>query len=268
MQVDLLDRAAVAGALQAVNPRAVYHLAGSAHVAQSWDDTYGTLQGNVLATHYLFEGLRVISDKPRVIVACSAYVYAPQSRPIREDDELKPASPYATSKLAVEMLAARAWRDDGLPVIVARAFNHIGPRQAPSFVAPSIARQIALIEAGRLEPVLTLGNLQPKRDLTDVRDTVLAYAALLERGSPGQPYNVCSGRGIAVGELVEALVSRARTHVRVEQDPARFRAHDPPLLVGDRGRITLETGWTPRIPFDQTVDDLLHYWRAHIQTVT
>jgi GDP-4-dehydro-6-deoxy-D-mannose reductase len=166
------------------------------------------------------------------------------------------------------MLATRAWRDDGIPVIVARAFNHIGPRQAPSFVAPSIARQIALIEAGRLEPVLTLGNLEPKRDLTDVRDTVLAYAALLDRASPGQPYNVCSGRGIAVSELVEALVSRARTHVRVEQDPARFRAHDPPLLVGDRRRITADTGWTPRIPFEQTVDDLLHYWRAHIQTVT
>ena len=134
-------------------------------------------------------------------------------------------------------------------------------------MAPSIARQIALIEAGRMEPVLTLGNLEPKRDLTDVRDTVRAYTALLDSGVPGQPYNVCSGRGIAVGQLVDALVTRARTHVRIEQDPARFRANDPPLLVGDRGRITAETGWTPRIPFEQTIDDLLHYWRTHIQTV-
>jgi GDP-4-dehydro-6-deoxy-D-mannose reductase len=267
MRVDLLDRSAVTQALADVKPQAVYHLAGSAHVAQSWRDIHGTFEGNVLATHHLFEGLRRLTDKPRVLVACSGHVYAPQPRPIREDDEVKPASPYATSKLAAEMLAGQAWREDGIPVIIARAFNHIGPRQNPSFVAPSIARQIALIEAGRLEPVLTMGNLEAKRDLTDVRDTVLAYAALLNRGEPGQPYNVCSGRGIAVGELVHAFVTRARKQVRIEQDPARFRPNDPPLLVGDRGRITAETGWAPRIPFEQTVDDLLHYWRAQVQTV-
>jgi GDP-4-dehydro-6-deoxy-D-mannose reductase len=267
MRINLLDRSAVAQALEDVNPLGVYHLAGSAHVAQSWRDIQGTFEGNVLAMHHLFEGLRRLTDKPRVLVACSGHVYAPQPRPLREDDEVKPASPYATSKLAAEMLAERAWRDDGIPVIIARAFNHIGPRQDPSFVAPSIARQIALIEAGRLEPVLTVGNLEPKRDLTDVRDTVLAYAALLSRGEPGQRYNVCSGRAIGVGELVHALVTRARTHVRIEQDPARFRPNDPPLLVGDRSRITAETGWAPRIPFEQTVDDLLHYWRAQIQTV-
>jgi GDP-4-dehydro-6-deoxy-D-mannose reductase len=267
MRVDLLDRPAVAQALEEVNPQAVYHLAGSAHVAQSWRDIHGTFEGNVLATHHLLEGLRRLTEKPRVLVACSGHVYAPQPRPIREDDEVKPASPYATSKLAAEMLAEQAWREDRIPVIIARAFNHIGPRQNPSFVAPSIARQIALIEAGRLEPVLAMGNLEAKRDLTDVRDTVLAYAALVNHGEPGQLYNVCSGRAVAVGELVHAFVTRARKQVRIEQDPARFRPHDPPLLVGDRGRITAKTGWIPRIPFEQTVEDLLHYWRAQVQTV-
>lgn len=268
MRIDLLDRSAVARALAEVSPAAVYHLAGSAHVAQSWRDTRGTFEGNVLATHHLFEGLRRLADKPRVLVACSAHVYAPQPRPIREDDELRPASPYATSKLAVEMLAARVWREDGIPAIIARAFNHIGPRQDPSFVAASIARQIALIEAGRLEPVLTMGNLEPKRDLMDVRDTVRAYAALLDRGEPGQPYNVSSGHGIAVGELVHALITRARREVRIEQDPTRFRPNDPPLLVGDHSRLTAATGWTPRIPFDQTADDLLEYWRTHVDAVS
>jgi GDP-4-dehydro-6-deoxy-D-mannose reductase len=268
MRVDLLDRSTVARALADVAPRAVYHLAGSAHVAESWRDTRGTFEGNVLATHHLFEGLRGLDDKPRVLVACSAHVYAPQPRPIREDDEVRPASPYATSKLAVEMLAQRVWEEDGIPAIIARAFNHIGPRQNPSFVAASIARQIALIEAGRLAPVLAMGNLEPKRDLMDVRDTVLAYAALLDRGEPGQPYNVCSGHGIGVGELVHALIARARSNVRIEQDPARFRLNDPPLLVGDHSRLTAATGWAPHIPFDQTVDDLLEYWRTHVHAVS
>ncbi len=252
---------AVARALEEVDAAAVYHLAGSAHVAQSWHDTFGTFQGNVLATHHLFEGLRGNQARPRVLVACSAYVYAPQPRPIRENDEVRPASPYATSKLAVEMLAERAWQEDGIPVIIARAFNHIGPRQDPSFVAASIARQIALIEAGRFEPVLTLGNLEPKRDLTDVRDTVRAYTALLDRGEPGQPYNVCSGRAIAVGELVtrwslargnKCASSRIRS-LSAKRSSAPGRRPQPHHR-GDR----LDS----RIPFEQTVHDLLHYWRA------
>jgi GDP-4-dehydro-6-deoxy-D-mannose reductase len=266
MDIDLLDRASVAAALGEIEPAAVYHLAGAAHVAQSWQYIRETYEGNVLATHHLFEGLRAHGLTPRVLVACSAHVYAPQPRPLREDDELKPGSPYATSKLATEMLATRAWTDDGLPTLIARAFNHVGPRQDPSYVAPSIARQIALIESGRSDPVLTLGNLAPRRDLTDVRDTVRAYVAMMERARPGVPYNVASGRAIAVRELVDAFVARARHEVKVVQDEARFRPNDVPLLVGDHSRLTAETGWEPQIPFDQTVDDLLEYWRHRIKT--
>jgi GDP-4-dehydro-6-deoxy-D-mannose reductase len=266
MDVDLLDRARVADALGAIKPSAIYHLAGAAHVAQSWQYIRETYEGNVLATHHLFEGLRAHALTPRVLVACSAHVYAPQSRPLREDDQLKPGSPYATSKLATEMLTVRAWTDDGLPTLIARAFNHVGPRQDPSYVAPSIARQIALIESGRTAPVLTMGNLEPRRDLTDVRDTVRAYAAMMERARPGVPYNVGSGRAIAVRELVDAFVARARREVKVVQDEARFRPNDVPLLVGDRSRLTSETGWEPQIPFEKTVHDLLDYWRHRIKT--
>jgi len=266
MDVELLDRAAVTRAVADVQPSAVYHMAGSAHVAQSWQYVRETYEGNVLATHYLFDALRRLDRRPRVLLPCSAHVYAPQPRPIREDDELKPASPYATSKLATEMLAEHAWTEDHVPAIVARAFNHVGPRQDPSYVAPRIARQIALIEQGRLEPVLTMGSLDPKRDVTDVRDTVRAYAAMMSRAAPAVPYNVSSGRAVSVGDLVRAFTERARREVKVVQDPARFRPNDPPLLVGDHSRLTADTGWEPRIPLEQTVADLLEYWRARVET--
>ena len=262
--IEMLDREAVERSIRDIAPSAVYHLAGAAHVGQSWQHTFDTYQVNVLATHRLLDALRRAALRPRVLIAGSATIYQPQDRPIREDDALSATSPYATSKLAQEMLARHAWEDDGVPTLLARSFNHVGPRQAPSFVASGIARQIALIEAGRKEPVLTLGNLTPKRDLTDVRDTVRAYAAMMARAQPGRPYNVCSGYGLAIGELVNTFTSRARCAVRVAQDPSLFRPNDPPLLVGDHTRLTADTEWAPTIPFDQTVDDLLDYWRGWV----
>ena len=260
--VELLDRAAVERSIAEIAPGAIYHLAGAAHVGQSWQYTFDTYRTNVLATHRLLDAVRLANLKPRVLVAGSATIYQPQDRPIREDDAIAATSPYATSKFAQEMLARRAWEDDGVPTLLARSFNHIGPRQAPTFVAARIARQIALIEAGREEPVLTLGNLEPKRDLSDVRDTVRAYVAMMERGTPGRPYNVCSGRGLAIGDLVNTLRARARCNVQVAQDRSLFRPNDPPLLVGDHSRLTADTGWTPQVPFEQTIDDLLGYWRS------
>ncbi|MGE3274660.1 MAG: GDP-mannose 4,6-dehydratase [Vicinamibacterales bacterium] len=266
MAVELLDRAQVVRALEVVAPAAVYHLAGSAHVGQSWTDTLGTYEGNVRATHNLFEALRTVGLRPRVLVSGSATIYAPQDHPLTEADPLRPGSPYATSKLAQEMLAQRAVEEEGIPVLIARAFNHIGPRQDPSYVAPSIARQIAEIEAGRRDPVLAMGNLEPRRDLTDVRDTVAAYRALVRAGTPGLPYNVCSGRALAIRTLVETFVSRARVSVSIVQDPERFRPNDMPILVGDHTRLTADTGWHPTIPLEQTVDDLLDYWREQTET--
>ena len=263
--VEMLDRDAVVRALETLRPAAVYHLAGAAHAGQSWRHTRETYEGNVLATYHLFEGLRRLGQGPRVLVTGSATVYAPQSEPIMDDAPFGPQSPYATSKLAQDLLARRAWTDDGIPTVVARSFNHIGPGQHPSFVASGIARQIAMIEAGRQPPVITLGNLEPRRDLMDVRDTVRAYVAMMERGKPGETYNVCSGRAIAIGELVERLVAQSRIHVTIAQDPALFRPNDAPLLVGDHSRLTADTGWSPQIAIDKTVVDLVEYWRAQIQ---
>jgi GDP-4-dehydro-6-deoxy-D-mannose reductase len=233
-------------------------------VAESWHNTFETYQMNVLATHHLLDALSALQLQPRVLVTGSAAVYRPQNHPLTETDPLRPASPYAASKLAQEIRARHAWKDDGIPTLLARSFNHVGPRQEPAYVAPAIARQIALIETGRQEPVVTMGNVDATRDLTDVRDTVRAYVAMMARATPGQVYNVCSGHGVAIRELVAAFTARARCSVRMVQDPSRFRPNDVPLLVGDHTRLTTDTGWTPQIPFEKTVDDLIEYWRRRI----
>lgn len=264
MAVELLDRAAVAEAVAAVRPAAVYHLAGAAHVAQSWTHTLETYQGNVLATHHLLSALCAADCRVRVLITCSGAVYQAQDHPLREQDPLAPGSPYAVSKLAQEMLARQLWEDQGLPAIVARAFNHTGPGQDSAYVASGIARQIARIEAGLQEPTLKVGNLEPKRDLSDVRDTVRAYVAMMERAEPGRPYNVCSGRALSIRALVETFTARAAAPVRIVQDPALFRPHDAPMLVGSHHRLTTDTGWTPELAFEQTVDDLLEYWRRRV----
>ncbi|HEY6361386.1 MAG TPA: GDP-mannose 4,6-dehydratase, partial [Vicinamibacterales bacterium] len=150
----------------------------------------------------------------------------------------------------------------GVKTILARVFNHTGPRQSPSFVAASMARQIALIERGAQEPVIKVGNLDAERDLTDVRDTVRAYAMLMEQGAPGTLYNIASGVAHSTRAVLDTLLSRARVPIRVEVDPARLRPNDIPVLVGDPTRLRDATGWTPRVSFEQMLEDLLEYWRA------
>ncbi|MCC7033034.1 MAG: GDP-mannose 4,6-dehydratase [Acidobacteria bacterium] len=264
MAVELLDADGVSDALGELRPSAVYHLAGSAHVADSWSHTRETFEGNVLATHHLLQGLHRRNLCPRVLVSGSATIYAPGAAPIVETAPIAPASPYATSKLAQEMLAAQAWREQGIPVVLARSFNHVGPRQTPSYVAPSIARQVALIERGALPPVLKMGNLDPERDVMDVRDTVRAYRAMMDAATPGVPYNVCGGRPIRIGDLVDLFRARARVPIAVEQDPSRMRPNDAPRLAGSHARLTADTGWRPRIPLEQTVEELLAWWRTQI----
>ena len=262
--VELHDREAVADAVAVFKPSEIYHLAGVPHVGDSWSHVHETFAGNVLGTHHLFDGLRRANLKPRVLISSTAFVYAPLDRAITESDSVRPNSPYGTSKLAQEMLATRAWEDDGIPSLIARSFNHVGPRQSPAFVASSIAKQIAEIEAGLKPPALAMGSLDSQRDIMDVRDTVRAYRAMMASAKPGIPYNVCSGTPVPIGRLVEVLKSRARVPITIEQDPARFRPNDTPLVLGDHSRLTRDTGWSPEIPIERTVDDLLAYWRQQI----
>ncbi|MGE5246678.1 MAG: GDP-mannose 4,6-dehydratase [Betaproteobacteria bacterium] len=258
--VDVLDAAAVAAAIAALRPEIVYHCAGAAHVGRSWATTLDTFAVNVRGTHRLLEGLRRAAVSARVLIPGSAAVYASADVPLGEDHPVGPASPYALSKLAQEMLGLRAV-GDGTQVYVARAFNHFGPRQDPLFVASAFARRIADVEAGRWAPEITAGNLQARRDLTDVRDTVRAYRLIVERGRPGRTYNVCSGRAIGIGDLLDLMLARARVPIRIRIDPARYRPNDVPVVVGDPSRIRDEIGWAPEIPLERSLDDLLAYWR-------
>ncbi|HEX2342713.1 MAG TPA: GDP-mannose 4,6-dehydratase [Vicinamibacterales bacterium] len=261
--LDILDRDAVARALAAAKPTVVFHCAGTAHVGGSWRDSLTPLETNALGTHYLLDALRRSSLSPRVVVTGSALVYRPSTAALSEEAPLGPSSPYGLSKLAQEMAALGAARD-GLPVVVARPFNHVGPRQDPSYATASFARQIALAEAGRGQQTIVVGNLEARRDLTDVRDTVQAYRALAERGTPGRVYNVCRGEAYTVAELLERLMSLARVRLDVQPDPALFRPNDNPIVLGDSSRIRHETGWQPTTPIERTLADLLEYWRERI----
>jgi GDP-4-dehydro-6-deoxy-D-mannose reductase len=258
--VDLLDRPAVDAALATLRPDVVYHCAGAPHVGHSWHTTESTFAANVRGTHHLIEGLRGNRQPVRVMIASSALVYGTADRPLREDDVIQPSSPYAVSKLAQELVAADGNPD--LHVSIARAFNHFGPRQSPDFVASGFAKRIAEIEAGRGEAELGVGNLDTRRDLTDVRDTVRAYQAIVERGQPGRVYNVCSGHAVLIRDLLDMLLSRARVTIGVRVDPNRYRPSDQPIVVGDPQRIRDETGWMPEVPIERTLDDLMEYWRG------
>ena len=245
MELDLLDADAVRRAVDEARPALVYHLAGIAHVGGSWDRTYQTLEVNVLGTHHLLGALAACEPQPRVLVTGSALVYTDHDRAIAESDAIGPGSPYGLSKLAQEMTGAHAAAELGLPVLLTRPFNHIGPRQDPSFFTASVARQIARIERGLSEPVLAVGNLEGRRDLTDVRDTVRAYRAIAERGTSGRVYNVCAGQAYRIGDILDVLLGLSRVTIEVRRDPARYRPHDSPLVLGDRSRLTDELGWAP-----------------------
>jgi GDP-4-dehydro-6-deoxy-D-mannose reductase len=263
--VDLLDAGLVRRAVAEIRPDAIYHCAGAAHVGQSWGATEATLRLNVLGTHHLLEALRATGVDARVLIPSSGMIYGRSLEPLTEDHALVPPSPYGLSKLAQELLGLRA-STGHVRVAIARAFNHLGPRQSPMFAASSFAKQIAEIEAGSVEPDVIVGNLEARRDTLDVRDTVRAYRVILERGAPGRVYNVSSGTATSARDVLEMLITRSRVPVKVRVDPARFRPNDLPVVAGDSSRLREELGWEPEIPLSKTLDDLLSYWRNAVQT--
>ena len=259
--VDLLDGNAVALAIAELQPAAIYHCAGVPHVGESWTDPTRALRVNVLGTRNVLDGVRDSGLDCPVLVTGSAMVYRHSTEPLTEDHPVGPADPYGFSKLAQEMLARRAGPSR---VFIARPFNHAGPGQSSSFVTSSFARQVAEIEAGQREPVLRVGNLDTRRDITDVRDTVRAYPLIVARGVPRRPYNVCSGQAYRIRDLLQAIVDLASIAISVQLDQTRLRPSDNPMVVGDPVRTATETGWTPAIPIERTLSDLLAYWRRKI----
>ncbi|HKQ59182.1 MAG TPA: GDP-mannose 4,6-dehydratase, partial [Candidatus Eisenbacteria bacterium] len=256
---DILDPAAIDAALGSARPDAVVHLAGQSSAAVSFEKPVETYRANAVGTWTVLDAVRRHAPEARVLVVGSGEVYGPQTPGDRvaEDAPFRPVSPYALSKAAADALADAFARCHGLTVVRTRSFGHTGPGQSPTFAVPSFARQIAAIEAGRGEPVLRVGNLEVTRDLTDVRDVVDAYLALLDRGQPGRAYNVCRGEGVRLDDVVRRMVERARVNVRIEVDPARVRPSDLPWLVGDPGAIARDTGWRAETPLDRTLDEVL-----------
>ena len=261
--VDLLDADAVAAAIAADSPDQVYHLAGATHQGRSFAQPTDVLRVNAMGTDHLLRALARHAPRARALVTSTGFVYQPHdTEPLAEDAPLRPASPYALSKLAQELVARHAGATTSVAVIVARPFNHLGPRQSADYFAPNFARQIADIAHGRSAPVLKVGNLTARRDLTDVRDVVRAYAALMAGGEPGGIYNVCSGRAVAVRDVLDGLIARSGVAVEVQVAPELLRPVDQPLLLGTRDRVGAAVGWTPEIPLDATLGDLLAEWMA------
>jgi len=264
--MDVLDKKAVFESIQTIRPSAIYHCAGAAHVGSSWNQPLNTLRVNAIGTHHLLEAIRLTQLDTRLLIPGSAMVYKQSSDAINETHPIGPSSPYGLSKLAQELLGTRAEKYDGITVLITRSFNHLGPGQDPSYVASGFAEQIARVETCGTRPVIKTGNLDARRDLTDVRDTVRAYRLIMESGQPGRIYNVCSGRTYVIRDVLQRLLFQTQTKIEVKSDPERWRPQDNPILLGDPTRLKDELGWTPSISLDRTLNDLLNYWRKRIQS--
>lgn len=268
---DLLDRDQVREALRRARPTHVYHLAAQSSVAESLRDPLPTLQDNIAAQVNLFEALLDLDLRPRILVVGSNEEYGavpPEQQPIRESTELRPVSPYGVSKVAQDLLGYVYFVTRGLPVVRVRPFVHTGPGQPPRFATPGFARQVAAIELGLQEPVLRVGSLDSRRDVTDVRDMVRAHRLALLQGDPGEVYNLGSGSAIPVRAILDGLLRLSRASVRVEVDPQRVRPSEAPLYVADSSKFRDLTGWRPEIPLGQTLADVLEEWRGRLAAET
>jgi len=265
IECDLRDLSSVNELVASSRPDFIIHLAAQSYVHASWHSPAETFNTNTISQVNLLEAVRAQGKAaPRFLAIGSSEEYGlvhEDELPIKESNPLRPLSPYAVSKVTQDLMAYQYFKSYALPIVRARAFNHEGPRRGDVFVTSNFARQIAEIEAGGREPTILVGNLKAVRDYTDVRDIVRGYWLLLERGDPGQVYNLCSGRGWAIQEILDFLLGESiNTSIRVREDPARLRPSDVPVLIGDCSRLTA-LGWKPRIPFEQTLRDLLGYWR-------
>ncbi|MBV9787758.1 MAG: GDP-mannose 4,6-dehydratase [Chloroflexi bacterium] len=264
---DIEDPFSVSRAIERARPERIYHLAAQSYPSESWDAPIATMRVNVEGTINVLEAARLHCPSARIHIAGTSAEYGwvtPEEVPIPETHRLRPASPYGVSKVAAELTGLQYHDSYGLHIVVTRSFNHVGPRQGDRTSIQTFCRQMAAIEAGQQEPVITVGNLEPRRDFTHTTDVARALWLLLDRGQPGEVYNLCSGTATRIGDIVEIVREQGRVPVEIRVDPARLRPSDEPLLMGDNSKLRAATGWQPEIGMNQIVAELLDYWRARI----
>ncbi|WP_027087817.1 GDP-mannose 4,6-dehydratase [Cohnella panacarvi] len=268
VECELRDPFSVETLIQSEKPDYIFHLAAQSFVPTSWNSPMDTIANNIAGQLNLLEAVRRYDVPARIQIACSSEEYGhveSHEAPIRETNPLRPLSPYAISKVAQDYLGYQYFKSYGLRVVRTRTFNHTGPRRGEQFVTSNFAKQIADIEKGLKPPVIYVGNLEAKRDFTDVRDVVRAYWLALEKGAPGEAYNIASGTCWSIADMLRLLLSFSEVKIEIRQDPARMRPSDVELLLGNYDLFHDATGWSPEIPFERTMEDLLNYWRSQPQ---
>jgi GDP-4-dehydro-6-deoxy-D-mannose reductase len=270
LYADLRSEREVHDAVKLARPQWIVHLAAVSNVRQSWEKRRETIETNVMGTFYLLEAVKKFAADARLLFVSSSDIYgaaAPGESAggpaLSEADPFHLIDPYALSKFGGELFCGFYGRADSLDIVIARPFPHTGPGQGPDFVCSDWARQIIQIERGAQEPVLTVGNIDVERDFTDVRDVVRAYVLLMQKGKRGEVYNVCRGEAVSLRRILDIYITQARKVITARQDPGKLRPVDICRLVGDNRKIRRATGWEPRIPLEQTLREILDYWRAH-----
>ncbi len=264
---DILDSHSLYATISRIKPDYIFHLAAQSYVPTSWVSPSVTLEANIVGSANIFEAVKQTGIDPVIQIACSSEEYGlvhPDELPIKETNPLRPLSPYAVSKLAMDYLGYQYFQSYKVRIVRTRGFNHTGPRRGDTFAESTFAKQIALIEKGKQEPVIHVGNLEASRDYTDVRDMVKGYLLSVEKCDPGDVYNICTGSAIKIGDMLKLLLSFSKVKVDIKEDPARMRPSDVPVLLGDNSKFVAKTGWKPEIPFEKTMEDLLNYWRERV----
>lgn len=262
--LDIAEPAGIERVLRETRPEQIYHLAGYAHAGQSFKEPDAAWAGNLTATRTLYDTLLKVGLRPRILYVGSGLIYGHPSSPdqsFHEDCPLRPTNPYAASKAAADLASYQYSQSPGLDIVIARPFNHVGPAQSPQFAVASFARQVAAIAAGRQPPVLETGNLTPRRDLTDVRDVARAYQMLMDKGRTGEAYNIGSGVTPSMQEVLDRLLALAGVRAEVRPRADLLRPTDAAATRADTSKIRRETGWQPQRPLDQTLRDMLAFWR-------
>ncbi|MBP0963767.1 MAG: GDP-mannose 4,6-dehydratase [Oscillospiraceae bacterium] len=265
--LDILDENAVAELLGSFKPDCIFHLAAQSSVALSWKKPALTADINIKGCINLLEAVRSAGISPRILFIGSSEEYgyaANRPEPVDENVRPEPANIYAITKLTQNMIGELYCKAYGMDIISVRAFNHIGPGQLPQFVVADFCRQAAEIKAGTREPVIHVGNLSAKRDFTDVRDIVRAYAELSEKGRGGETYNVGSGHAVSIQSVLDKIIELSGVEIKVDVDKTRFRPVDVPFIEADVTKLKIDTGWERNISLEKSVRDILAYFQGKV----